>query len=178
MNQYLLIACYDEDEMERHVLKGEEALLDTIEKSYLVSRAALEVYVLDGAVKPITTNVAELLKMAEERQKLKKVTSRHLEALARDMTPKCVIVVPGTATDVAFGSSQVDAIKNFVEIFVRANGGGLSENEALLIRKALKVRDYRGSSYSHEHANEVNGDDSRFDDAFAGLISSTPAPRR
>jgi cystathionine beta-lyase/cystathionine gamma-synthase len=179
MNQYLLLADYGNNEMDRHVLNGEDALLSLIEKQYLPNRSAdLEVFVLNGAENPVTTNVADLLKMAEERQKRRKVVVSHLENLTRDMSPKFVIVVQGTRKDVAFGNSQIEAIQNFISTFVEANGEALSSDDALLVRKSLVVREYQGSSYNGEGLAEKPGDDILFDEAFAGLSVDGPALRR
>jgi hypothetical protein len=179
MNQYLLLADYGNNEMDRHVLNGEDALLSLIEKQYLPNRSAdLEVFVLNGAENPVTTNVADLLKMAEERQKRRKVVVSHLENLTRDMSPKFVIVVQGTRKDVAFGISQIEAIQNFISTFVGANGEALSSDDALLVRKSLVVREYQGSSYNGEGLAEKPGDDIFFDEAFAGLSVDGPALRR
>lgn len=168
MNQYLLIADYGND-MDRHLLNGEDELLSILEKSYMTGSADLEVFVLNGAVNPITTNVGELLDLARERQQRRTAVVSHLDNLTRDMSPKYVIVVSGANRDVAFGKTEVEAIQSFVETFVQANGETLSDDEALLVRKSLKVRQYHGSSYEPDDVSEVPGNDARFDDAFSGL---------
>lgn len=179
MNQYLLLADYGDSEMDRHVLNGEDELISWIETQYLPKRSAgLEVFVLNGAVNPITTDVADLIKMAEDRQKRRRTVVSHLENLTRDMSPKFVVVVQGTRKDVAFGNSQVEAIQNFTSTFVEANGEALSGEDALLVRKSLIVREYHGSSYNGEGLAEKPGNDALFDEAFAGLSLGAPALRR
>ncbi len=179
MNQYLLLADYGNNEMDRHVLDGEDALISWIEKEYLPRRSAeLEVFVLNGAENPLTTNVADLIDMAEARQKRRKTLVSHLENLTRDMSPKFVVVVQGTRKDVAFGNSQIDAIEKFTATFVEANGETLSSDDALLVRKSLIVREYQGSCYNGDGLAEKPGNDPLFDEAFAGLSADKPALRR
>ena len=178
MNKYLLLADYGNNEMDRHVMNGEEELLSWIE-SYLANRSAdLEVFVLNGAKNPITTNVVDLIKMAEERQKRRKAVVSKLEKLTRDMFPKFVVTVVETRRDVAFGKTQAEAIQNFVESFIEANGEALSDDDARIVRKSLSIRAYMGSSYSNEGLDETPGVSVQFDDAFAGLSVSGMALRR